>query len=129
MENSDVTLRWYAAVLVVRCRVGHSLQDVDLLDHQVRIIHARGAEAAYERALALGEAEARTYRNENDEVVTWEFVGLGELDEVLEPELGDGVEVYSWKSRREADGAVLPKEKLAVFWFLENAHRTTRELL
>lgn len=129
MDESDSTQRWYVAVLIARATVGEGRQDEFLLDHQVRLIRARDAEEAHTRALALGEAQAHSYRNEAGESVLWEFVGLADLDEVQADQLSDGVEVYSWRTRGQPPRAVVPKEKLTVFWHAQNAHRPVRDLL
>lgn len=124
-----VELRWYVAVLVVRSRVGDRWADDCLIDHQVRLIRAADAEAAYRRALALGGEANQTYRNGDGELVSWEFAGLADLDEIQASALQDGVEVYSWRSRGQPEDAVLPKEKLAVFWLAANGDRAVRDLL
>jgi hypothetical protein len=80
-------------------------------------------------ALALGAAATLSWLKADGETVTWEFAGLHDLGELLEDDLGDGVEAYSWRTEGRGEGAVLPKERLAVFWEAANAHRTARELL
>ena len=122
-------LRWYVAVLVVRARVGGEWQDEYLVDHQVRLLHAADPEAAYDRALALGAGEEHSYRNGDGALVCWEFCGLADLDEVQASELGDGVEVYSWRSKGKPEEAILPKEKLAVFSLAANGERPVSDLL
>jgi hypothetical protein len=129
MESPKGSGPWYVAVLVVRSRVGNDADAVPLLDRQVRLLRAPDADSAYQRALALGAAEALSYQNAAGETVTWEFAGLHDLAEVPETELTDGVEVYSWRTRGHIDDAVVPKERLTVFWSAANAHHTARDLL
>ena len=129
MENSTKSGAWYAAVLVIRSHVGGNTNAAPLLDHQVRLLRATDAEAAYERALVLGAAEAHSYLNAEGETVTWEFAGLHDLAELLADDLDDGVEVYSWRTAGRIEDAILPKDRLAVFWAAANGHRTARELL
>jgi len=121
--------RWYVAVLVVRARVGDGRQDEPWTDHQIRLIRAVGAEAAYTRALALGAEAEHSYANGAGATVRWEFRGLADLDEIDAATLTDGLEIYSWRQRGEADELIPPKEKLAVFWSAANAHRTADDLL
>jgi len=126
--DGDSALRWYTAVFVVRARIEGAWHDDCLIDHQVRLIRARDPESAYAHAIDLGKAEAQSYRNSEGALVIWEFDGLADLSEVQFEELGDGVEVHSWRSRGQAGESVLPKEKLAVFWLAANAHRRVEEL-
>ena len=121
--------QWYAAVLVVEARTGAAWDAEVLLDHQVRLIRAVDAEQAYARALALGAAQARSYRNPDGDEVVWRFAGLADLAELAEPHLADGTEVYAWRSEGEAASAVVPKERLTVFWAAANDERKARELL
>ena len=120
--------RWYVTVLVVRARVNGERRDDDLVDHQVRLLHCADPEAAYERALALGTAEEHSYRNADGALVSWEFCGLADLDEVQADELADGVEIYSWRSTGQREHHVLPREKLAVFWLAANGERSITDL-
>jgi hypothetical protein len=129
MESPTDSGAWFTAVLVVRSRVGDGADDAPLLDYQVRLLRAADAEAAYERALALGAAEALSYQNADGVTVKWEFTGLHDLAELAETEMTDGVEVYSWRARAPIEGAVVAKERLTVFWSAANALRTARELL
>ena len=126
----DLEEQWFAAVLVLRSRVGEGWQqDEPFLDHQVRLIRAAGAEVAYARAQALGVQEEHSYENADGAIVRWEFLGLADLDRVNASSLADGVEVYSWWRRGEGDEAVQPKERLAAFHLAANASRTARDLL
>jgi len=127
--SDDLSLKWYVAVIVVRAKVVGEWADDYLIDHQVRLLRAPDAETAYSMALDLGAAESQSYKNSDGAVITWEFCGLADLDEVRAPELESGVEVYSWRGRGQPDDAVLSKEKLAVFWLAENADRRVEDLL
>jgi uncharacterized protein DUF4288 len=128
-KNTQTMAHWYSAVLVVRARVGDESPDGSLIDHQVRLIQAVDAEAAYVRALALGPSAQHSYPNAEGVRVSWEFVGLADLDEIQAADLEDGVEVYSWRGRGRAEDVVLPKEKLAVFWVQANRDRPVRDFL
>lgn len=127
--NDDRQLRWYAAVVVVRARIDGPWQDDYLVDNQVRLLQAADAEAAYARALNLGKSAEHSYQNGDGETVSWEFVGLADLDELHAAAIEDGLEVYSWRARGHPESAVVPKEKLAVFWLAANADRNVEDLL
>ena len=128
MDN-DHQLRWYVAVVVVRARIDDEWHDDYLIDHQVRLVQASDAESAHRRALELGKAAEHSYENGDGATVRWEFVGLADLDEIQASAIDDGVEVYSWRARGHPEEAVVPKDKLAVFWLADNAHREVEDLL
>jgi hypothetical protein len=118
--------RFFVAVLVLQSRVG-DWDDNPIVDHQVRIIEASDARSAYARALKLGEAENSTYKNRDGESVTWEFLGLSELDLLEQSQLRNGGEVFSWRTRGPGREFVREKEELAVF--APKSKKTARELL
>jgi hypothetical protein len=127
--NSDQRMRWYAAVVVVRARIDNTWQDDNLIDHQVRLLQASDAEAAYARALDLGKAAEHSYKNRDGEMVSWEFVGLADLDLIQAAAIEDGLEVYRWRLHGRPQDAVVPKDKLAVFWLAANADRKVEDSL
>ncbi len=109
--------RWYAAILLVRGEIESDESNEPFTDHSIRLLKARNAESAYQLALALGAEEATSYPNVEGETITWRFIGLEDLCEMVEPP-ADGSEVMSWLDRR----AVVPveKEQLTVFWSMRN---------
>ncbi len=121
--------RWYTGILVMRACVDGEWHDESMLDHQVRLIRAADPETAYLRALALGAAEVHSYLNADGRTVSWEFVGLGELQELLSDHLTDGVEVFSWLTSLPVDVAVLPKERLSIFLPPADATRRASDFL
>jgi hypothetical protein len=118
---------WYVGVLVFRARVGDAWQDDYLLDHQVRLVRAGDPDAGYSRAMDIGRQEEHSYPNSDGDTVSWQFVGLADLDDVDSP--GDGVEIYSWRTRGEPADVVLPKDQLAVFRRASQANKTAGEIL
>jgi hypothetical protein len=122
------TKRWYLAVLVVTSRVG-DCRTTPLVDLQYRLLQAADTEGAYRRALELGAAQAHSYQNADGEGVHWEFIGLNDLRELLQPDLYDGVEVFNTLRREAPEDFLCPKAKLQAFWFETNKDRTARELL
>ena len=121
--------KWYLAVLVVASRGGDHSRTTPLVDLQYRLLQAADAEGAYRRALELGTAEGECYKNADGEDVHWEFVGLNDLRGLLQPDLYDGVEVFSSLKRQAPEKFLCPKERLQVFWYEANKHKTARELL
>ena len=120
--------RWFVAVLLLQSRVG-DWDDEPIVDHQVRVIDAVDAEAAYARALALGEAAEHSYKNREGQSVAWEFLGLSELDELGAGAPKDGDEIFSWRTGGPGRELVKHKRDLAVFASARNASKTAKELL
>ena len=85
--------QWFAATLIVRDRV-EDHQKSSTCDEQIRLIQAKTAEKAYNKAYKLGKAQETVYLNGAGEMVYREFVGLQDLS-LIETTLGDGVEVRS----------------------------------
>lgn len=106
--------RLFVAVLVLQSRVGDR-DDNPIVDHQVRIVRAANAASAYARALRLGADEHSTYKNQDGATVTWEFLGLSELNHLDESQLDNGGEVFSWLTQGPGREYVKEKEQLAVF--------------
>ena len=50
---------------------------------------------AMEKAKKLARDKQHSYQNPYKQQVSWKFVKLLELQEILDEELGEGVEVYS----------------------------------
>jgi uncharacterized protein DUF4288 len=118
--------RFFVAVLVLQSRVG-DWDDNPIVDHQVRIVRAANATSAHARALRLGAAENATYKNQDGQTVTWEFLGLSELDHLEEEQLDDGGEVLSWRTQGPGREFVREKGQLAVF--APKSNKTAGELL
>jgi len=108
-------LHWYVAVLVFESSIREALSDPSV-DIQYRLVRAADAEAAFARALALGQEGEHAYENPYGQTCVWSFKGLKDLKEVLEEELVDGVEVYGFIEDAKAEDHVVTKAQLAVFW-------------
>lgn len=122
-------LKWFLAVLVVGSQVERQPTFESLVDLQYRLIRAPDADAAHRRALELGVSAHQSYTNAEGEAVTWSFLGLHDLCELADRDLGDGAEVYSRIMHDNPTTFIVPKEKLTVFWADANKHKTARELL
>jgi hypothetical protein len=106
--------RLFVAALVLESKADGGDANT-LVDHQVRVIRAPNAKAAYDRALRLGEAENAAYKDSEGETLTWQFLGLSELDQLDERQLQDGGEVFSWRTRGSGRVFVRQKDQLSAF--------------
>jgi hypothetical protein len=108
------SVNWYVAVLVLESSILEAWSDHSV-DLQFRLIRARDAEAAYERAMELGRKEELSYENPYGQTCVWSFKGLKDLQEILEDDLADGVEVYGFIEPGVAEDHVMPREQLPIF--------------
>jgi hypothetical protein len=93
-------MKWFLAKLVYQIICGdgdHTAQ----FDEQLRLVAAEDKEAAFAKAVAVGEAEAESFYNQDQVLVRWKFIHVPELYALHG--LTDGAEVYS--RIREADDA------------------------
>src|SRR5258705_7294 len=88
-------MKWYVAEVIVRCRAGKTSKGKTLYDRQIKVLRASTDEMAYERALKLGSAENHSYKNSAGETISWEFVGLGNLQTLGDKKISDGTEIHS----------------------------------
>jgi len=122
-------MQWYVTELIVRFRVGRSAKDKTLYDRQIKVLRASNHEMAYRRALQLGRSENQTYDNSAGEKVFWGFLGLANLDTLLESKISDGTEIHSSLQHGDPKLEVCRKRRLTVFWSERNKHKTAGELL
>ena len=108
-------LHWHIAVLVLESSIVDGPSDPSV-DVQFRLIRAPDAEAAYDRALALGRKAEHSYENPYGQTCVWTFKGLKDLQEIIEDELADGVELYGFIEDGVAEDHVVPKERLTAFF-------------
>jgi hypothetical protein len=120
--------RWYTAVLLFQSQVGDAWEDQPLVDHSVRLVRASDPEDAYHKAMAVGEGDEHSYANEAGQQVSWRFLGLHDLDELLDVP-AHGSEVHSWLTRGRGEYLVREKGDLTVFAKIRDAHKTADELL
>jgi hypothetical protein len=107
--------RWFVAVLVFESSLREAWSDPSV-DIQFRLVRAVDAENAFERALALGNGGEISYENPYGEICLWTFKGLQDLREVIDDELGHGVEVYGFIENGFAEDHIIPKEQLTAFF-------------
>jgi hypothetical protein len=108
--------RWFVATIIVKCRVGDEPQADYSCDEQIVLLKAPDEDAAYKKALKLGEEQETHYLNDEGETVYWEFLGLENLEELEEERITDGVEIRSRLRRLpKPEDLVRKKERMAVF--------------
>ena len=107
-------MSWYMAIIVRGSftEQGHDRERMgDLL---YKLVEAPDAEAAYGKAVALGEAAVDTYNDEEGVEVTLRYLGLADLMEIAGPP-DDGAEVYSQAINTKPGQRAVEKEALTVF--------------
>jgi hypothetical protein len=102
------------AVLARASHVDGAYDKARIGDLVYRLVEANDAEAAYRRALALGEESTETYTDDDGVEVVLKFLGLADLAEIPAERLGDGVEVYSALDY-SAPSRVRDRDSLSVF--------------
>jgi hypothetical protein len=113
--------RWFIAVLVLESGIAGEARSAPgegyepSVDFQFRLIRATDLESAYERALVIGKKAEHGYENPYGETCTWSFKGLKDLQEVMDGEIGDGVEVYGFITDGKAEDHVVSRERLTGF--------------
>ena len=108
-------MSWFMAVLVRGSVLDGILSDEELGDLLYRLGQAPNAEAAYEKAMQLGQDSRDEYQGEDGKTYVLQFLGLADLTEVQAAQLTDGVEVYSQLTTGRPSGMVVAKEELTVF--------------
>ncbi len=86
--------KWYIATLIIQAKVGKNTSGSWMCDEQIHLLRAPDEETAYTKAIELGKNKEHSYQNEADETVSWEFIGLADLEE-LDATIRDGVEIRS----------------------------------
>ena len=122
-------MRWHVAEIIVQCKVGKASKRKTLYDRQIKVLRASNEDMAYKRALELGKAENHSYKNSAGEKVSWEFLGLGNLEILQEKRISHGTEIYSRLERGNPKSEIRKKQDLTVFWAERNKHKTAGELL
>ncbi len=107
---------WFIAELVMEITVSGDSRNV--VHHNHVLIRASSNEEAYSKAALLGGRGETAYKNPAGEAVRIRFVGIADLDEILDP-LEDGAEVlfrYTVDvSKQELESLIPDKARLRVF--------------
>jgi hypothetical protein len=83
---------WYVAKIVFRIISGDG-NHMPQFDEQLRLIHARDEDEAFEKAQQIGREEEDSFMNQKNQLVKWSFINIPELNKL--PSLSDGIEIYS----------------------------------
>jgi hypothetical protein len=114
----------------MKCRIEGQPQIPVTCFEQVHLIEAENDDSAYEEAIQLGKSEEHSYKNFQGRTVYWEFVGLENLEEILDETLQNGTEV---RSRRlivdDPSTLVRGKERLTIFISKKIRDKTADEIL
>jgi len=108
-------MSWYMAVIVRGSFTQAGLDREHMGDLLYKLVEAPDAEAAYEKAVALGEAAVDTYNDEEGAEMSLRYLGLADLMELAASQPGDGVEVYSQAVNAKPWERVRAKDALTVF--------------
>ncbi len=119
LENSEELIMkasWYVCTLLMKCIVGKSAVNEWTLMEQIHVLKGTTHEEAYSKALKLGHLEEHSYTNIAGELVFWIFVGIGDLEKLLDNSIEDGTEIRSRIFRSgSSDSVVRAKDDLTVF--------------
>jgi len=108
-------MSWYMAVIVRGSFTEAGLDREHMGDLLYKLVEAPDAEAAFAKAVALGEAAVDTYNDEEGAEMSLRYLGLADLMELTASQPGDGVEVYSQAVNAKPWERVRAKEALTVF--------------
>lgn len=85
-------MNWFLAKIVYRIVCGEGNHTAQF-DEQLRLIQAADETEAFEKAKTIGEQEQEMFLNQEQKLVTWQFVNVCELYKISA--LIDGAELYS----------------------------------
>jgi hypothetical protein len=121
---------WYAATLIMRCRIEDNPQSPTTCLEQIHLIQAEEENLAYEKALQLGKSAEHSYKNYQGSDVYWEFVGLENLEEIFDETIQDGTEIRSRRLLVEDPlTLVRGKDGLTIFISEQIRNKTAEEIL
>ena len=85
-------MNWFLAKIVYRIVCGEGNHTAQF-DEQLRLIQAADENEAFDKAKAIGEQEQEVFLNQQQKLITWQFVNVCELYKISA--LIDGAELYS----------------------------------
>ena len=98
-------MHWFLAKIVYQIVCGEGNHTAQF-DEQLRLIQAGVENEAFNKARVIGEQEQEMFMNQQQKLVTWQFVNVCELYKISA--LIDGAELYS--RIQETDNAKSYKE-------------------
>ncbi len=123
---------WYVVTFIFKCEIEGEPTNTDLWTciGQVHVIRASNRDLAYEKAMTLGKSHEHSYENADGQTVRWLFVGLENLEELLDDEIRDGTEICGRVfDTHNPESLVVSKKGLNVFYKDVIANKTAREIL
>ncbi len=85
---------WFSVQALFRCDVDGELDDV-LYKKNIFLINVSDTQKASEKAGQTALSFEHQYKNSDGNEVSWKFVKVLEIQELLENELYDGIEVFA----------------------------------
>lgn len=93
-------MNWYSAKLLFEAEVEGDESDDRLCEESIRILLADDDRHAQERASEIGAKAEHQYLNDEGRVVRWRFKEVLDIQDICEPEVTDGMEVFSQMLRK-----------------------------
>lgn len=86
---------WYSVKLLFKSIVDDEENIPPLCEESIRLVQANNEEEARNKSEQLGRDEEHEYKNELNQAVSWRFIKIMEVQDLCEPSIYDGIEVYS----------------------------------
>jgi hypothetical protein len=129
-QNNALDNNWYVAKLIIQCKVEGEDTGPWTIDEQVRVLRAPDPNTAHMKAMALGKQQETSYENMYGKLVSWEFVGLGDLEQLFDDSIVDGTEITSrLLTTSSPSGLISSKDNLQVNWIERNRYRKAEDIL
>lgn len=121
---------WYVATLLMKCNIDNSISGDWTCIEQIHVLMAPTDDDAYAKALKTGKEEEHAYTNMAGETVSWEFVGLEDLEKLMDSSIADGTEIRSRVLRLQTPSShTRQKHELTLFREQEWKDLTAREII
>jgi hypothetical protein len=99
---------WYAASLLFKSIHSGSVSS-NIWEESIRLIQADTSELALKKANFIGAGEKVNYIVHSGDTVTWEFVKVERVYEIMDEQIKDGTELFSRFLRdSEAESLLTP---------------------
>src|SRR5262245_24510927 len=108
-------MSWSMAVIVRGSFTERGYDRERIGDVLYKLVEAPDAEAAYEKAIELGQATVDTIQDDDLQEVSLRFLGLADLMEIGAEKPGDGTEVYSRALGSRPNERIVEKQALTAF--------------
>ena len=91
---------WYSARLLFEAEVEGEGSGDPLCEESIRLVEADDEDDAQRRAAEVGLEAQHEYLNEDGRTVRWRFRRVLEIQDLCEPKIEHGIEVFSKMFRR-----------------------------